>query len=159
MRECPLRNALTFRDLHTLQEHGFELSNGNTLQEINVSSPYLDVYQFDAIAPNVPFADRLWRVAFWRTKADPWGVSWRDRRWATKYGSDTVYAEGDQNGFATLSDALDYLRRVPWHPSPERLVELLRDVEGTITCTGGLLTFPDGSQVPLPRVPCVEESV
>jgi len=144
-------SALTFRDLTRLSNHGFELTsdahapinlplvfNGNTCAEF-------DTYRFERVAPDIPGSDRLWTLEFDPEALTPWTAWWDDRD-----DNGKTYASDYQDGLASIDEAMGYLHGVPWQPPASRIVELLREVEGTITCAQDVLTLPDGRQIPLP---------
>jgi|GEM_PF-2876178 len=144
-------SALTFSDLTRLSHHGFELTSDPGAR-INLplvfngkTSTEFDTYRFECIAPGIPGSDRLWTLEFDPEALNPWTAWWNDRD-----ENGASYASDYHDGFTSIDEAMGYLLVVPWHPPASRIVDLLREVDGPITCTQSVLTLPDGQQIPLP---------
>ncbi len=136
---------LTFADLARVHEAGYRHHQyiDNT-QGINVG--HETYYDFEWYPSHIPGEDRVVRLTFSREECDPtWMVVVLDRDL-----NGDVYHEESFDAQHDLSAALTWAIRYPWTPSPERLVDLLRQTTGEVTCRDGVLTLPDGTQLHLP---------
>jgi len=147
-------SALKFNHLTLLSKHGFELTS-DSHAPINLplvfngkTSTEYDTYRFERIAPDIPGSDRLWTLEFDPEALNPWTAWWNDRD-----ENGHSYASDCRDGLASIGEAIVYLYRVPWHPPASRIVDLLREVDGLVTCAQGVLTLPDGRQISLSSEP------
>lgn len=141
---------LTFADLALLVCQQFDV-DAHGRRPINVAHPegneFVD-YDFERLEPHIPGRDRLVRLTFYsRPDEESETRTWH---WACFDRNDDGDIYGQAYGSAdTLAEALADIRAVPWRPSAERLLELLREATGEVVCRDGLLTFPEGAQASL----------
>lgn len=135
---------LTFTDLARVHEAEYR---HHSTRGINIDDAIY--YDFEWYPSHIPWEDRIVRLTFSRDESDStWTVVVQDR----DFDGD-VYHEATFDAKHDLSAALTWAIRYPWTPTPERLVALLRNTTGNITCQDGVLTLPDGTQLHLPQEP------